>query len=428
MRGGESSSGESDIEVDDVDEVVEAEPDFASEDEDLEEELDDEDDDDALFGHMNFDENFKFIDHPTVATVITGTDGTEWHNQPPPAGRRSIVNKWQARGNVSGIRTNIQRVEQAQTKLDIFKLQITDEMIDAIVKWTNAKGEATTNFRNLAHPDKDPRTWNSTDRMEITAFMGLLVLAGSQKLKRMSTHQIWRSDAKYRRPPFIATMSRERVYMKSKPGRYGLKIWALVDCENRFVCNFQVYLGKQGIRAEHQSPLIHKEEPHKPEIIFHYNAHKGGVDTVDQMKAEYSCVRGSNRWPMKIWMDYIDSVCLNSSIIWYAKNPAWMKGRRSRRQKFLEELAEEMIKPHILRRSFNGLQKNVQDCMLIMGATKPGLETPSRTTVRGYCIVCSSSKSRTRVRCDTCLNFVCDEHLIRKKVCTICEPVEDHSD
>lgn len=35
-----------------------------------------------------------------------------------------------------------------------------------------------------------------------------------------------------------------RVYMKSKPDKYGIKIWALVDCTTSYIANMQVYLGK----------------------------------------------------------------------------------------------------------------------------------------------------------------------------------------
>lgn len=35
-----------------------------------------------------------------------------------------------------------------------------------------------------------------------------------------------------------------RVYMKSKPDKYGLKIWALADCSSAYTANMQIYLGK----------------------------------------------------------------------------------------------------------------------------------------------------------------------------------------
>lgn len=50
-----------------------------------------------------------------------------------------------------------------------------------------------------------------------------------------------------------------RVYIPSKPGKYGIKIWALCDAENFFCCNFQVYLGKVGDVAErNQGPRVVK--------------------------------------------------------------------------------------------------------------------------------------------------------------------------
>lgn len=41
-----------------------------------------------------------------------------------------------------------------------------------------------------------------------------------------------------------------RVYMKSKPDKYGLKSWALCDSTNAYTHNLQVYLGKQNSIVE----------------------------------------------------------------------------------------------------------------------------------------------------------------------------------
>jgi hypothetical protein len=35
-----------------------------------------------------------------------------------------------------------------------------------------------------------------------------------------------------------------RVYMKSKPAKYDLKVWALADCDLDYTVNVQLYLGK----------------------------------------------------------------------------------------------------------------------------------------------------------------------------------------
>jgi len=41
-----------------------------------------------------------------------------------------------------------------------------------------------------------------------------------------------------------------RVYMKSKPDKYGIKVWVLADSNNYYVKDFQVYLGKQKDKRE----------------------------------------------------------------------------------------------------------------------------------------------------------------------------------
>ena len=41
-----------------------------------------------------------------------------------------------------------------------------------------------------------------------------------------------------------------KVYIPSKPGKYGIKIWAACDAKNGFVCNTQIYTGKIGLVPE----------------------------------------------------------------------------------------------------------------------------------------------------------------------------------
>ncbi|XP_050300607.1 piggyBac transposable element-derived protein 1-like [Anthonomus grandis grandis] len=41
-----------------------------------------------------------------------------------------------------------------------------------------------------------------------------------------------------------------QVYMKSKPDKYGLKIWAMADSKNSYSINLQVYLGKINNKPE----------------------------------------------------------------------------------------------------------------------------------------------------------------------------------
>ena len=47
-----------------------------------------------------------------------------------------------------------------------------------------------------------------------------------------------------------------RVYMKSKPARYGIKIWALSNVETSYAFNLQVYTGKEGSTEKNQGARV----------------------------------------------------------------------------------------------------------------------------------------------------------------------------
>ena len=49
-----------------------------------------------------------------------------------------------------------------------------------------------------------------------------------------------------------------RVYMPTKPGKYGVKVWCLADNSNSYAVNLQVYtgLGHDGQREQQQGARI----------------------------------------------------------------------------------------------------------------------------------------------------------------------------
>ena len=51
---------------------------------------------------------------------------------------------------------------------------------------------------------------------------------------------------------------RFRVYMPSKPDKYGLKVWVLADSTNGYCLNFQVYTGRplNGELDRHQAQRV----------------------------------------------------------------------------------------------------------------------------------------------------------------------------
>ena len=53
-------------------------------------------------------------------------------------------------------------------------------------------------------------------------------------------------------------------------------------------------------------------EAHKPEIIAHYNAHKG---CVDNMVGTYSVKRKSSRWPLVLFFNIIDIAAITAYVV-----------------------------------------------------------------------------------------------------------------
>lgn len=183
-----------------------------------------------------------------------------------------------------------------------FCLFFRDNIVNHIVKWTNAEGQL-----------KHGNSWQTVDDKELLRFIGLLILAGVYKAHNEGITNLWNLEDG--RPIFNQTMSRNRFttisqclrfdnaearrrnrdsdkltpirtffelwlptlqdaylpyenitvdeqlltfrgrcpfkqYIPSKPGRYGIKIWAACDSKTSYVYNCQVYSGKTGDQRE----------------------------------------------------------------------------------------------------------------------------------------------------------------------------------
>ena len=60
-------------------------------------------------------------------------------------------------------------------------------------------------------------------------------------------------------------------------------------------------------------------------MILDCNASKGAVDTLDQLIGTYTCKRKTNRWPMIIFYNIIDTSAYNAFVLWREINPGWKK-------------------------------------------------------------------------------------------------------
>uniref|UniRef100_UPI00358E440B piggyBac transposable element-derived protein 4-like n=1 Tax=Myxine glutinosa TaxID=7769 RepID=UPI00358E440B len=191
----------------------------------------------------------------------------------------------------------------AQTPTDFWSLFITPEMVDLLVSKTN---EIISDKRpNYAQTTKA----KDTDSVEMKAFLGLLLLPGLYHSNRMNLDDLWnddgtgveifrlvmtlhrfrfllcctRFDSKGTRPErrivdklapirdlfemFVTNCLKNyspsefvtidemlvafrgkcpfRQYIPSKPAKYGIKIQAMADAKNYYVCKIEIYAGKQ---------------------------------------------------------------------------------------------------------------------------------------------------------------------------------------
>lgn len=95
-------------------------------------------------------------------------------------------------------------------------------------------------------------------------------------------------------------------------------------------------------------------ESNKPEMIALYNRTKGGVDTVDQLCANYSSSRRTRRWPVKIFFTLVN---VSAGVNGYILHQSFSTTPRLTRMNFMKELAKALVSPLMQRRLEKGFIK-----------------------------------------------------------------------
>ncbi|KAK7121548.1 hypothetical protein R3I93_022589 [Phoxinus phoxinus] len=175
----------------------------------------------------------------------------------------------------------------------------------------------------------------------------------------------------------------------------------------------------------HKEATVSTAEKRKPDIILDYNKTKGGVDSLDQMVAAYTCKRKSNRWPMVVFSNMLDVSALNAFVLWSEINPAWNAGKKFRRRIFLEELGKALVSPQIQRRK--SVPRGAASLMMLNRIRQPSLENiPCTSTVispnkRKRCHACTSNRKKTSTVCGKCREYICKEHSVTITCCHKCK-------
>lgn len=88
------------------------------------------------------------------------------------------------------------------------------------------------------------------------------------------------------------------------------------------------------------------QNTNKPEMIMFYNETKYGVDLLDQRCSNYSTSRRTRRWPMTVFYRILDVSASNSYVISLSNQAQ----KTPKRFKFMKQLAEQLVRPHLERR------------------------------------------------------------------------------
>lgn len=245
---------------------------------------------------------------------FTSSSGKEWFHSPQisaASGRAAAANLF------NGIPFEVRRGTNPQDEKTSFLL-FADDLLDEAVRYTNLYARRFIWDYNRQH--NSTKTWKPTDRIEIEGFFGLLIIAGVYRRHYSSTVELWSSRDGH--PIFRATMSRERFcllkrflrfddnlrrdrsdplapvrnvaylfastlkqyvhappeltvdeqllefhgrvrfrqYIKSKPGKFGIKIYWLCSSDGNFAFNFVIYIGAESLNPEFiESSASHPE-------------------------------------------------------------------------------------------------------------------------------------------------------------------------
>ena len=167
--------------------------------------------------------------------------------------------------------------------------------------------------------------------------------------------------------------------------------------------------------SEVRGSKVFDDDKKKPEIVLAYNSTKGGVDTMDQMVGIYSCQRGTRRWTLSLFENFLDLTVLNNWILWCE-----VKGQ-CERSRFIEELSIELVTPFVKSRdiahiSNASVKSNIN--MILKEQGEEQVESQASVRSQGRCHLCVE-RVRSTFSCAKCKNNCCKTHFIC--ICNKCQ-------
>jgi hypothetical protein len=175
------------------------------------------------------------------------------------------------------------------------------------------------------------------------------------------------------------------------------ELGALVWKDRRAV--YMLTTHRSPIEITYVSRSRSSEQKAVPTAVLDYNKHKGGVDTMDQLRGNYAIGRKSMKWwPQLVWWA-IDMCILNAYSLYNQQQQAKISQLQFREQ-LMQQLVEQypQERARISRPSRAPMPDNQQQ------------HWPVHSEKREDCVYCSSrseERHRSRIRCSICDVALC---------------------
>jgi Transposase IS4/DDE_Tnp_1-like zinc-ribbon len=136
-----------------------------------------------------------------------------------------------------------------------------------------------------------------------------------------------------------------------------------------------------------------------PTAVADYNKHKSGVDTIDQLHANYSIGRKSKKWwPRLVWW-LIDMCIINAYSLYQQKRQVQIS-----QLEFRQELMQQLVETHRQERSRIGRPPSIPH------SQQQQSHWPQHTNRERDCVYCShqpGSRRQSRIQCKLCNVHLC---------------------
>ncbi|KRX59261.1 hypothetical protein T06_10086 [Trichinella sp. T6] len=110
--------------------------------------------------------------------------------------------------------------------------------------------------------------------------------------------------------------------------------------------SFVIWTFHHYLEIKSHCKLSHSFPKKIPEIIYHCNKTKYGVDIVDQMIQEYTCSTITRQWPLWLFINILDTAAFNVHVIRTYMHSNWMKIRKNTSRMF-QQLMSALVRPHV---------------------------------------------------------------------------------